>query len=127
MARPKIEINPIEVEKLAAMQCTNSEIAAFFDCSQDTIERRFAAELAKGREKGKAKLRRLQWQSAEKGNVVMQIWLGKQILGQSDKTESKIIDVGPEPKTEKELTELAKEKLKLLGASNEKDEPQRTA
>jgi hypothetical protein len=32
----------------------------------------------------------LQWQLAEKGNLGMLIWLGKQELGQSEKTESKI-------------------------------------
>ena len=32
----------------------------------------------------KLRLRQLQFKSAEKGNVVMQIWLGKQILGQSE-------------------------------------------
>lgn len=88
MAKPK-PIDPVEVEKLAAMGCTTKEIASFFDCSRDTIERRFAAILEKGKEKGKAKLRRLQWQSAEKGNVVMQIWLGKNYLGQTDKVEQK--------------------------------------
>jgi hypothetical protein len=29
-------------------------------------------------------LRRMQFESANKGNVTMQIWLGKQYLGQSD-------------------------------------------
>jgi len=84
MARPKIQIDPIEVEKLAAMGCTTKEIASFFDCSVDTIDRRFAESLLKGKEKGKIKLRRLQWQAAEKGNVAMLIFLGKQYLGQRD-------------------------------------------
>ena len=87
MGRPLIEIDAEEVIKLASIGCSNSEIAAFFDCSEDTIERRFAGELNKGRENGKTRLRRLQWQSATKGNVVMQIWLGKQMLGQKDKQE----------------------------------------
>ena len=26
----------------------------------------------------------MQWKSAENGNVTMQIWLGKQVLGQSE-------------------------------------------
>ena len=34
----------------------------------------------------KMRLRQLQWKSAEKGAIVMQIWLGKQILGQSENT-----------------------------------------
>ena len=33
---------------------------------------------------GKATLRRMQWQSAQNGNVTMQIWLGKNVLKQSD-------------------------------------------
>jgi len=32
-------------------------------------------------------LRQLQWKSAEKGNVTMQIFLGKNILGQKDRIE----------------------------------------
>jgi hypothetical protein len=38
-------------------------------------------------EDGKKSLRRLQFDSARKGNVTMQIWLGKQYLGQRDRTE----------------------------------------
>ena len=37
---------------------------------------------------GKMSLRRQQFKSAEAGNVTMQIWLGKQWLGQTDKVES---------------------------------------
>ena len=29
----------------------------------------------------------MQWKSAEDGNVTMQIWLGKQVLGQAEKQE----------------------------------------
>lgn len=90
MARPKKHVDADQVLKLAAIGCSNKEIASFFDVSEDTIERRFAGQLSKGREEGKTRLRRLQWQSAEKGNVVMQIWLGKQILGQTEKVESKV-------------------------------------
>jgi predicted metal-dependent hydrolase len=87
MARPKIEIDEEQVEKLAILGCTNNEIADFFECSKDTIERRFAAILSKGRASGKIRLRRIQMQIAEKGNAVMALWLGKQMLGQVDKVE----------------------------------------
>ncbi len=87
MARPKKEISAVQVYKLAKMHNTNEEIAEFFGCSTDTVERRFAGELAKGRAEGKQRLRKLQWIAAEKGNVIMQIWLGKQYLGQKDKSE----------------------------------------
>jgi hypothetical protein len=39
MARPQAKIDPIELEKLCAMQCTDEEIAAFFGVSTKTIER----------------------------------------------------------------------------------------
>jgi len=88
MARPKIEINEDEVFELAKIQCTNDEIAAVFGVSEVTIRNRFSAIVAKGREAGKKSLRRAQWEKAVKdGNVVMQIWLGKQYLGQRDKSD----------------------------------------
>lgn len=105
MARPRLKIDPIEVEKLAAMHCTMKEMAAFFNCSVDTLELRFPDVIAKGREKGKIKLRRLQLQAAEKGNVVMLIWLGKQILGQSDQN------------VERDVKELKQSVYNLIDAS----------
>lgn len=90
MARPRKKIDPVQVLKLASLHCTMKEMAYFFDVSVDTLERRYAEEIEKGREQGKTRLRQLQWQSAEKGIFAMQIWLGKQILGQSDKIESKV-------------------------------------
>ena len=40
----------------------------------------------------RVRLRQLQWKSAESGNVVMQIWLGKQYLGQMDKAPVKELE-----------------------------------
>ena len=90
MARPKLEINPLTVEKLARIGCKNTEIAAFLDCSVDTIEKRFSGELRKGRENMKTSLRRWQLKAAKAGNVAMLIWLGKQYLEQSDKIEQTV-------------------------------------
>ena len=92
--RPKIEVNFAEVDKLCQIQCTGEEIASFFGISYDTLERRckeqFKVSLAEyikeKSAKGKSSLRRLQWKAAMSGNVTMLIWLGKQYLGQSDKT-----------------------------------------
>ena len=96
MARPKkYDIDTKQVEKLAALGCTNTEIASFFGCSKDLISKSYSTNVAKGKEKGKIRLRKLQWNAAEKGNVPMLIWLGKQVLGQTDKqelTEIKPID-----------------------------------
>lgn len=98
MARPRIEIDKEQFEKLCSLQCTKEEIAGFFNCSEDTIERwckreykdNFAVVFAKKRTTGKISLRRTQFQMAEH-NVTMAIWLGKQYLGQSDKQEVGVV------------------------------------
>ena len=90
MARPRLKLDPKTIENLASIGCTNEEIASVVGCSSDTITRRFAECITKGRDRGKATLRRLQWQGATAGNPTMLIWLGKQMLGQRDqlKTET---------------------------------------
>jgi hypothetical protein len=57
------------------------------DVSKDTLERNYAALIQKGKEEGKASLRRTQYLAAQKGNVTMMIWLGKQLLGQKERAE----------------------------------------
>ena len=61
MGRPRAKIDPEQVRKLAAIDCTIAEIAAVVGCSRDTLERRCRAELNDGREQGKASLRRKQF------------------------------------------------------------------
>ena len=88
MARPKkYNIDILEVEKLASYGCTNTEIADFYGCSPDLIEKSYSEYLRKGRSVGKIRLRQLLLKSAENGNVTAQIWLSKQYLGMSDKQE----------------------------------------
>jgi len=87
MPRPKLEIPDTKVEQLASYGCSNKEIAEYFECDESTIRKRFSVYLTKGRASGKIRLRQFQWKSAEDGNVTMQIWLGKQILGQMDRQE----------------------------------------
>ena len=85
MARPKkYNIATNQVEQLASFGCTNKEIASFFDCSADLLEKSYSEFLTKGRDKGKIRLRQWQYKAAEKGNVAMLIWLGKQVLGQTE-------------------------------------------
>lgn len=84
MPRPAIPIPAKEVYRLAKDGAKNTEIAEYFGVSPDTIERRFAGELRKGRAARNVSLRRLQLRAAEQGNATMLIWLGKQYLDQSD-------------------------------------------
>jgi|TARA_R100001460_G_scaffold103307_1_gene148408 hypothetical protein len=88
MARPKkYNIDTSQVQKLASLGCTNTEMGDFFGCSPDLLEKSYSEYLTKGRAEQKIRLRQLQWKSAENGNVTMQIFLGKNMLGQQDKIE----------------------------------------
>ena len=87
----KYNIDTEQVEKLASFGCTNIEIGSFFGCSPDLLEKSYSEFLTKGRDKGKIRLRQLQWKAAEAGSHTMLIWLGKQILNQSDKQEFELI------------------------------------
>tara|TARA_Y100000401_G_scaffold38325_1_gene28932 strand:+ start:20707 stop:21018 length:312 start_codon:yes stop_codon:yes gene_type:complete len=80
----KKSIDGEQVEKLASFGCTNKEIASFFNVNESSIRRTYADNLTKGRDKGKIRLRQMQWKAADKGNVTMLIWLGKQVLGQAE-------------------------------------------
>ena len=87
--RPRFEIDYVLAERMSMLQCTIKEIAAVMGCSHDVLDRdeRFSVIHKFGMENGKASLRRLQWKGANAGNPAMLIWLGKQYLGQRDKSE----------------------------------------
>lgn len=78
-------------ERLAALQCTQEQIAAYFEVDRSTIKRRkksdpeFAAALERGAEQGLIRLRNFQWKAAARGNPTMLVWLGKQYLSQQDR------------------------------------------
>ena len=87
MARPKKQIDREIVQRLAERQASNRMIAAVVGCSARTLARRFGRHLPLWRECGKTRIIDKQWEAMEKGNIVMLIWLGKQHLGQKDKSE----------------------------------------
>lgn len=94
MGRPPIQIDSGDFQKLCGMQCTLTEIAGFFSCSEDTVERwckreykvTFAEAFKKYSAGGKISLRRAQFELA-KHSAAMAIWLGRNYLGQRDHFE----------------------------------------
>lgn len=92
--RPPKAIDQKAFESLCGMMCTEEEIAGFFDCTIDTINNwckktyncTFLEVYKKKSSTGKISLRRAQFKLAEK-NAAMAIFLGKNYLGQTDKTE----------------------------------------
>lgn len=96
--KPRSDAAPIgaaELEKLAAMHCTQQEVGSWFGCTQQAVSKRLArdAPLAeawqRGWDKGSISLRRAQFEAAQAGDRTMMIWLGKQWLGQADKIETR--------------------------------------
>lgn len=93
--RPKLEIDWAEVDKMLAAHCTGSEIAAHFGMHPDTLYKRceqefrvtFTAYSQEKKSHGKALLRLKQYSEAMKGDRGMLIWLGKNLLKQSDKQD----------------------------------------
>lgn len=111
--RHKIIIDQAEFEKLCSMQCTETEIAGWFSCSIETLnkwckatyKRTFNDIFHEKREGGKASLRRRQWNLAET-NAAMAIFLGKNYLGQSDDPKKYEKDANTEDKIDKFLDVL---------------------
>lgn len=85
------------IKRAAAIGCTLEEIATVIGFSLYTLRDRLKDTpkvkdaLEHGQREGRATLRRHQWQAAVKGNVTMLIWLGKNMLGQTDKHEATVV------------------------------------
>ena len=93
--RPLVDIDWGKVDSMCKIQCTGEEIASVLDIHYDTLQNackrekgmNFSEYLPQKALAGKASLRRSQWKLATGGNSTMQIWLGKNMLGQTDKQE----------------------------------------
>lgn len=98
MARPPKPIDQRQFETLCALQCTEVEICNVLGVTVKPLLRWCKQTYGVGFKEiyteksagGRASLRRMQFKSAEAGNVSMQIWLGKQWLNQSEKPNSPV-------------------------------------
>lgn len=88
--RPKVVFDTDDLFKLAQVGCTIEDIAALLKVSKQTLYTHMAEDpkVNDAVELGRATMRRnvriAQVRNATGGNATMQIWLGKQILGQRD-------------------------------------------
>ena len=122
--RPKKPVDLELVAKLSRIQCTVEEIASCLNVSASKLhhDEQFLQVYEKGRDEGRKALRRLQFEAAmgeeprplldDNGkvmldqkdrpvftggrppNIVMQIWLGKQWLKQTDRMETDVTTKG---------------------------------
>jgi hypothetical protein len=94
--RKRINIDWKRVDRLLEAGCMGTEIASAIGVHYDTLVKRckidnkldFSEYLRQKRETGDSILRVAQFKSATSGNTTMLIWLGKQRLNQSDKSQS---------------------------------------
>lgn len=95
MGRPRKELDWELLDEYLYMQCTLEEVSERFNISPRTLRQRVKERYGasyqeyseKKRKGGLVSLRRAQFKAALSGNVSMLIWLGKQFLGQKDKSE----------------------------------------
>lgn len=107
--RPEKQIDKEQFEKLCQLQCTIEEFCCYFDCDDKTLTKWCKKTYGKGfseifnikRGNGKISLRRKQFAVALEGNPTMLIWLGRNLLGQTDK-----IDLSVDDKREGKLSDL---------------------
>lgn len=92
--RPKFKITDEQLrilDNVAALLASQSEIAVAMGISRSTFQtllkedENLLSRYKNAQDEGRSRLRRAQWKNALAGDRVMQIWLGKQYLGQKDK------------------------------------------
>lgn len=89
VAQKPADIDVEQLRKLAILNPTVEEIAAYFSVSKPTVikylrRKDYITALEEGRSNRKTSLKRMQWQAAQKGSVPILIWLGKNELGQRE-------------------------------------------
>lgn len=108
VGRPKKDIDWNEFNKLAYFQCTLWEIACWFECSEDTIERKvqehfginFAEYIAAFKGKGRVSLRRKGFEMAMEGNAPVWKFLAQNYLDLTDKQDVSVQTSNRTPETD---------------------------
>jgi hypothetical protein len=115
VGREKKVVPPDMVQELAALGCSNTDIANFYGVTEQTLRYNFSEYLIKGREELKITLRRAMLKNAcVNMNAAVQIFLAKNMLGMTDQPLQAEANA-PLPWTDDdddfEVTEAAKERL----------------
>ena len=98
MARPKVNIDWNKVDKFLEADCEGTEIAAYLGINPNTLYFRckedhkvsFSEYLQEKKARGNSLLKVKQFDTAMSGDKTMMIWLGKQRLGKSEKSQQQL-------------------------------------
>lgn len=131
MARPRANIDLVELEKLCTLQCTDEEVASFFGVNKRTIERRrkeakFRDIMDNSKAKGRVSVRRALFRLANNGNVAAAIFLAKNLLGYRDVVNNEHTGLAGGPiqlQAKPDYSQLSDEELTQLRGIAEKTLP----
>lgn len=125
MGRPRKEIDETQLKALCRLKPTLKDVAAFFDCSEDTIDKRckelgsetFADFRDKNMVHTRFSLVRKAIQKAESGDNVMLIFALKNLCQWSDKQpgEADVVVNNVIQSSDEELEQKIKEKMEKIG------------
>ena len=116
------KIDKEELEKLLRLHPSKKDVCDWFDVSESTVDRFCRTEFNNSFDELRDKravqtrmaIKRMQIEMALKGDRVMLIWMGKQMLGQVEKTQFELHKVPDD-----QLIEVVRERVKLLEAKND--------
>jgi len=86
MGRKAAQVDGEKVRQYALLGLKTTEIAGMFGCDEKVIRRRFKKEVLSGKAQRVAAIRKAQYDAMLALNPTILIWLGKNELGQTDKS-----------------------------------------
>jgi len=88
LARPRKNIDPELVRKLAGLGLTQRDIASFVGCSQSLISQRFSSFYDLGASQSKKSLRALMWRQARGGSAPITLRLDQRLFGPLERKQA---------------------------------------
>ncbi len=88
MARPRKNIDPELVRKLAGLGLMQKDIASFVGCSQSLISLRFSSSYDLGASQSKKSLRVLMWRQARGGSAPITLRLDQRLFGPLERKQA---------------------------------------
>ena len=112
VGRPYVKIDEAKVEALAAIGCSQDEIAAELGIGETTLKRRCGPILKKGTKKCHVRIRSAIFRHAVKGDPRLLVFLGKAYLGLKEEPAT-VVNVS---QTAVSITDQTKQRLAELHA-----------
>ncbi len=88
MARPRKNIDPEQVRKLARLGLSQRDIAGFVGCCQRLISLRFSSSYDLGVSQSRRAIRVLMWRQARGGNAPITLRLDQRLFGPLERKQA---------------------------------------